>query len=385
MGTDTQIPERQSLPLAPAGSDNGKLPPDQQVQELVAAPKAHHPGVILIALLLIVVIAALGVSFLTTSGRRQSTNDAYVEGRIIRISPKVSGQVIALHVDDNQAVKAGDVLLEIDPADYQAKVDQALAAVAAAESAVEQTRAVVLRTEANVGETEAALRAAQTEAKRRASDYRRYEAMGTDGVSEQQLETAKHAADAADDQREAGAKKVVAAGAELNVAKTNVATAEAQVSAAKAQLRFAQLQLEYTRVIAPESGSITKKNVEFGAYVAAGQPLLSVVPEERWVVANFKEVELQRMRVGQAVEVRVDSYPEKPLRGHIQSMQSGTGSRFQLLPPENATGNWVKVVQRLPVKIVFEPDQPEVGYLAQGMSVEVSVDTRQRGQPTESR
>jgi membrane fusion protein (multidrug efflux system) len=235
----------------------------------------------------------------------------------------------------------------------------------------------VVRADANVGEAQAALRAAETESKRRASDYRRYAAMGTDGVSAQQLETAKHAADAADDQREAAAKKLVAAGAELNVATTHVGTAEADVAAAKAQLRFAQLQLEYTKVVAPESGIVTIKNVESGAFVAAGQPLMSIVPDDRWVIANFKEVQLERMHVGQPVEVRVDSFPGNPLRAHVQSLQSGTGSRFQLLPPENATGNWVKVVQRLPVKIVFEPGQGNVQRLAQGMSVEVTVETRQ--------
>jgi membrane fusion protein (multidrug efflux system) len=387
MGIETKNSEPLTSPALSAAqaSENRIERFEGRVQELVVAPNRQRPWIVLVAILLSVLLAGAGVSFLTVSTRWQSTNDAYVEGKIIRISPKVSGQVIALHVDDNQAVKAGEVLLQIDPADYQAKVDQAAAAVQAAESAVEQAKAVVLRADANVGEAEAALRAAQAEAKRRASDYRRYEAMGTDGVSEQQLETAKHAADAADDQREAASKKLVAAGAELNVAKTNVATAQAQVSAAKAQFRFAQLQLEYTRVVAPESGTVTKKNVESGAFVAAGQPLMSIVPRERWVIANFKEVQLQRMRVGQSVEVRFDSYPDQPLHGRVQSMQSGTGSRFQLLPPENATGNWVKVVQRLPVKIVFEPDQPDVERLAQGMSVEVTVNTHQLGEQVGAR
>jgi membrane fusion protein (multidrug efflux system) len=148
------------------------------------------------------------------------------------------------------------------------------------------------------------------------------------------------------------------------------------VTAAKAQLRFAQLQLQYTKVLAPESGVVTKKNVEAGAFIGAGQPLMAIVPDERWVIANFKEIQLDHMRVGQPVEVTVDSYPGNPLRAHVQSMQAGTGARFELLPPENATGNWVKVVQRLPVKIVFEAGQTGVERLAQGMSVEVTVDMR---------
>ena len=156
----------------------------------------------------------IGGRKIVTVGSRESTNDAYVEGRVVRISPKVSGQVISLRVDDNDAVKAGDLLLEIDPVDYQAKVDQATAAVAAAQSAVEQAKAAVLRAEANVGEAQAAARAAATEAMRRASDYRRYAAVGTDGVSAQQVETAKHAMDAANDQKDAAEKKAVAAAAQ---------------------------------------------------------------------------------------------------------------------------------------------------------------------------
>jgi membrane fusion protein (multidrug efflux system) len=363
-------------PVVPPDGDGMVAPAAQQVQELVPAPKRRHPLLVPGVLVLIAVIGSSGVSWLVNGGGRQSTKDAYIEGRIIRISPRVSGPVIALHVDDNDLVKAGDVLLEIDPADFRAKVDQAAAAVSAAQSSVEQAKATVLRAEASIGEAQAALHAAQTQARQRASDYRRYQAMGTDGVSAQQLETAEHAAAEASDQQEAAAKKLMAANAEGNVAKTNVVTAEAQVSAAEAQLRLAQLQLEYTKVIAPESGRVTKKNVEAGDFVNTAQPLLSIVPEERWVVANFKEVQLDRMRVGQPVDVRVDSFPEVPLHGRVQSLQSGTGARFELLPPENATGNWVKVVQRLPVKITFDPGQDGVRLLAQGMSAEVTVDTR---------
>lgn len=355
-----------------------------QVQELVAEPHARRFWVIFIILLVFLVIVSGGAFFLLKSETHQSTNDAYIEGRVIRISPKISGQVIALHVDDNDTVKAGDVLLEIDPADYQAKVDQATAAVAVAESAVEQARAAIARNEASVGQSQAAAKAAAIEAKRRASDYRRYSAMGTDGISEQQLESAKDASEAADDQRDAADKLVVAADAELKVARTNVDAAVSQVAAAKAQLRFAELQLQYTKVVAPESGTITRKAVECGAFVTAAQPLVSIVPSDRWVIANFKEVQFERMHSGQPVEITVDSLPGQTFHGHIQSLQSGTGSRFQLLPPENATGNWVKVVQRLPVKILFQPDQPGVGHLALGVSVEVTVDTRKRAvQPVE--
>jgi membrane fusion protein (multidrug efflux system) len=344
-------------------------------QALVPAPKGRHHWVMLVVILLLIIIAAVTASYLTYGGRYQSTNDAYTDGRVIRISPRVSGPVIQLDVDDNTPVKAGDVLLVIDPADYQAKVDQAAAALESARSSVQQAKAVCLSADADVGEASAALKAAQTEAAHRESDYHRYSAMGTDGISEQQLETARSTADSADDQRDAAAKKLTAAEAQLNVTKTNVETAESQVSAAEAELHFTQLQLQYTRIIAPTSGKITNRNVEVGAFVSTGQPLFAIVPDETWIVANFKEVQLEHMKVGQRASVSVDAYPDLHLRAHIESLQAGTGSRFELLPPENATGNWVKVVQRLPVKLLFDADQAGLDRLAQGMSVEVNVDT----------
>jgi membrane fusion protein (multidrug efflux system) len=352
-----------------------------EVQQLEAVPGKRRAWVVILAIIMVVGIVVATVSYLSANAGWQSTDDAYVEGRIVRISPKVSGQAIALYVDDNDPVTAGQVLLRIDPVDYQAKVDQAVAAVLAGQSAVEQARANVVRAQAAIGEAGAAARAAQTEADRRASDYRRYKEMGTDGVSEQELETAQHASDAANAQRDAAIKKQDAAAADLNVARTNVDTAQAQLAAAQAQLRFAQLQLQYTKVIAPDSGKVANRNIEQGNFVSTGQPLLAIVPDERWVIANFKEVQLEKMRVGQPAEVRVDAFPGVSFKARVQSLQSGTGSRFELLPPENATGNWVKVVQRLPVKIVFDPGQPGLERLAQGMSVEVAVDTREGGTP----
>jgi membrane fusion protein (multidrug efflux system) len=351
------------------------IPAQAEVQEVLPAHKGRRPWIVIVVIVLLSIIAATTVSFLVYGGNLQSTSDAYIEGRVIRISPRVSGPVLHLYVDDNTPVKAGDTILEIDPADYQAKVDQAAAALAAAKSNVEEAKAAVLSADAAVGEAQAALSAAETDAKRAESDYRRYAATGTDGVSAQRLETARAAADAANDQREAAAKKVVATQAQSNVARTNVGTAESNVAAAQAQLQFAQLQLQYTKVVAAESGRVTNRHVEAGDFVSAGQPLLAIVPEDIWVIANFKEVQLHRMQVGQQVDIRVDSFPDLKFRAQVQSLQAGTGSRFQLLPPENATGNWVKVVQRLPVKIIFEPGQVGLDRLAQGMSVEATVDT----------
>jgi membrane fusion protein (multidrug efflux system) len=344
-------------------------------QELVPVARSARPWGVLLVVVSLVATAALTASNLARRATRPSTSDAYIDGRVVRISPRVSGPVIVLNVDDNSLVRTGDVLLEIDPADYEAKADQARAAVAIAESAILQSDAAVIRAEAAVGEAAAALGSAQADSMRRASDYRRYAAMGTDGVSAQQLEAAKTAMDVGERQREVAEKKLAAANADLNVSKMSAASARSQLVAAQAQLRFAALQLEYTKVVAPESGAITKKNVEAGSFVSTAQPLMAIVPSDYWVVANFKEVQLERMRAGQSALIRVDAFPRLKLRGRVQSIQSGTGSRFQLLPPENATGNWVKVVQRVPVKILFDKEQPGIELLAPGMSVDVTVDT----------
>ena len=352
-------------------SNSGDLPQ----QPLTVMPHARRPLAVITVVALVGMIVAATASYIAAGMGRQSTNDCYLEGRVIRISPKVSGEVIALRVDDNTPVKAGDVLLEIDPSDYQAKVDQANAAVATADSAIQQAEAQVLSVEASQGEAEAGVRVAQTNERQRASDYRRYAAMGTEGISAQQLETAKAAADAATDQRGAADKKLAAAAAMLNVSKTTVISARSQALAARAQLQLALLNLEWTKVRASESGRITQKNVEAGSYVSAGQPLMAIVPADLWIVCNFKEVQLKHMHVGQPVQVQVDAFPDRKLHAHVQSLQAGTGARFELLPPENATGNWVKVVQRVPVKITFDPGQP-LDDLAAGMSAEATVDVR---------
>jgi membrane fusion protein (multidrug efflux system) len=233
----------------------------------------------------------------------------------------ISGHVARVLIDDNQVVKAGAVLAEIDPRDFQTRLDQA--------------RGKVASDRAEAAKTEADLKRAQA-------------LFARDEASKQDLEHAQAAADAA----------------------------KADLSQSDAALRQADLDLSYTKIVAPEAGRVTRKAVEAGAYVSVGQSVLALVPAESWVVANFKETQLARMRVGQAAEVRVDAYPDQRLRGHVDSIQDGTGARFSMLPPENATGNFVKVVQRVPVKIVLD-DKPAGGrVLAPGMSVEATVDLR---------
>ena len=269
------------------------------------------------------VLAALigGGLYVLLAPPSASTDDATIEGHVIPVSAKISGHVTRVLIDDNQVVKAGDVLAEIDPRDFQTRLDQARGKVAS-------DRAEAAKTEADLKRAQALL--------------------ARDEASKQDAEHAQAAADAA----------------------------KADLSQSDAALRQSELDLSYTKIVAPEAGRITRKAVEAGAYVSVGQSILALVPAESWVVANFKETQLARMHAGQRAVIRVDAYPEQELRGHVDSIQAGTGARFSLLPAENATGNFIKVVQRVPVKIVLD-DKPSGGrLLSPGMSVEATVDLR---------
>ena len=270
-----------------------------------------------------VILAALlgGGLYLLLAPPSVSTDDATIEGHVIPVSAKISGHVARVLIDDNQVVKAGDVLAEIDPRDFQTRVDSARGKVASD----------------------------RAESAKTGSDLKRAQALyARDEASKQDLEHAQAAADAA----------------------------KADLDQSDAVLRQAELDLSYTKIPAPESGRVTRKAVEPGAYISVGQSILALVPAESWVVANFKETQLTKMKVGQPAEIRVDAFPGQRLHGRVDSIQDGTGARFSLLPAENATGNFVKVVQRVPVKIVLD-DKPTGGrVLAPGMSVEATVDLR---------
>ena len=242
-----------------------------------------------------------------------STDDAFIEGHVVPISPKVSAHVTKVLVDDNQEVKTGDLLIELDPNDYRVK-DQ-----------IEK----------------AGLQAAEAEAGTAHTDVERYKKLNAeDEVSKQQLDMA--------------------------VLRTQIA--DAKVASAKAHVEQADLNLSYTKIYAPIDGHVTKKSVELGQLVQVGEPLFAIVSKEKWVIANFKETQLTHMHADQQVKIRIDTYPHKSFKGRVDSLQRGTGARFSLLPPENATGNYVKVVQRVPVKIVFD-EAPDKKYpLALGMS-----------------
>jgi membrane fusion protein (multidrug efflux system) len=417
-----------------------KVPQEEQAKQTPASSPLTSPkvrrGLLISAIVLVVASLGLFLYF----HNRESTDDAQVDGHITPIASKIYGRVAKVLIDDNQSVKAGQVLAQIDPADYQAAADQAKAALALAEGEARSAGVDVPRTSENVVSTtssaEAQLAAAQADLMRAQAAYDqaqtadlavaqanveksranaqlgqadlgRYTPLMQKGeISKQQYDAAKANADAtasalvADEQRLAQAKRNIeitraqleAAKARVEQAKAGVSSAHAEqkrvamrsadaqaklaaVDRARAALQAAELNLSYCNIVAPVDGVATHKTVEPGQIVQAGQGLLVVVPlQDVWVTANFKETQLRYMKPGQKAYVKVDTYG-KTFSGHVDSIAGATGAVLSLLPPENATGNYVKVVQRIPVKIVLDPIPPSVAVLRPGMNVEATVIT----------
>ncbi len=324
---------------------------------------------VIVCIAAMVAVAAVGFYYQRFVAPFESTDDAFIEGDATPIAPQVPGQVVRLLVRDNQEVKAGDLLLEIDPRVYQAKVDQARASLAAAKSSLEQAKALLNVDSAKVDQEKANVVATDAQAKFAAADFQRYRSVGSLAVSESQLDLSGTQARSSAAQGDVARNRESAAEAQVKLDRANIATAAARVEMNEASVRQTELDLSYTRVTAPLSGFVTHRTVDNGAYVQPGQDLLAIMPRQVWVVANFKENQLAHMRAGQPVTVRIDAYPQATFKGHVDSIQAGTGARFSLLPPENATGNYVKVVQRVPVKILLD-DISNANYVfGAGMSV----------------
>lgn len=317
-----------------------------------------------------------------------STDDAFIEANVHVIAAKVAGTVASVNVNDNQLVKKGDLLLEIDPRDYEIRTSEAAAARAAERAKLGEVRAGIAVVRKQAVELEAQLRTARanlavSEANLRQADAdlkRAERLLAKEAISRERFEKTKTGYDvsvaavqAARDQVAQAEAAVETNEAVLRRTESSAAAQASQVSQRAAVLKAAELQQGYTRVYAPADGYITKKSVQPGNQIQAGQPLMAVVPlDEIWVVANYKETQLKKIRPGQSVDVYVDTYG-KTYRAKVDSIMAGTGAVFSLFPPENATGNFVKVVQRVPVKIVFEKDQDREHQLRVGMSVEPTV------------
>ena len=309
-----------------------------------------------------------------------TSDDAYVDGVPQLVSPQVTGRVLRVLVTDNQDVAAGQPLVELDPADYQARLDEARAAGAQSDAQLAQAEAQRLVYGAQVDEAKASLGTAEANATNAANQLartRRLRGVNAGAVSDQQMDAAVAAAASTAAQLDAAGKAVAAAQAQADSSASLIQAAQAGIGSARSQVAQAELTLSYTHVVARIDGGVANKTVAEGNVVSAGAPLMAIVPRDVYVTANLKETQLTRIRRGQPVTIKVDAYPDLKLTGRIDSVEPASGQTFSTLPAQNATGNWVKVVQRVPVKIVLDklPDDPD-RRLAPGMSVEISARVR---------
>ncbi len=310
-----------------------------------------------------------GIYAAIMSTHYQSTDDAFIEGRIISIAPRVSGPVTKLLIDDNQPVKKGDLLLEIDPNDYRVALDQAEAKLAEAEAKLKITDHDITKTESNVSQAVDDTSSAKSKLDFAQKDYKRYNDMYKTGVvSKQDYDRSSKDLEVSTSNFQSSSNRANAMKSELKSTIAKSQSVQAEIKRLQAEVEQAELNLSYTKIYAPADGLISSRTVEQGNYVQIGQPLFAVVPQQMWIVANFKENQLTNMHKGQKVTVTIDTYPGKKFKAHVDSIQRATGAKSSLFPPENAVGSYVKIVQRIPVKIIFDEDYSKYN-IVPGMSV----------------
>ena len=353
------------------GDDDKKKP--GKFKRFVTSPV----GIILIFLLVTLLVIG-GIALWHYESAHESTDDAYTAGNVHMVSPRVQGLVIERWVDDNQAVKAGDLLVKLDPKDYevaveraQAELDQSKANVLTAQAAVVQAKAGVEQAQAQVSQAQAQTSQAGANYQVAGINYGRNTALftkDTRAVAQADVDTTKSSLDSTKGAFDAAKANTQAAEANVNSAKAMEQNREAEVTSSQAAVETSQsnldnavLQLSYCWVLAPCDGRVSKRTVETGQQLSAGQAIMAITPNEVWVLANFKETQLEHVRVGQSVKIPIDTFKDHPFTGHVDSIQNGTGATYSLLPPDNATGNFTKIVQRVPVKIVFDNNDGATG------------------------
>jgi membrane fusion protein, multidrug efflux system len=343
-------------------------------------------AIILTIVAVVVVVAGIwGFRTWSYAQSHESTDDAQVDGNIIPVLAKVGGYVTTVTVEENQPVKAGQTVVTIDDAEYRVRLAQAEADLAAAQAVVSsggatgQAQALVATAAGQREALDAQVVVAQAASTRARADLARMQELAAKQiVSRQQLDAAQAAADAASAQVTAAQRQAAAAGGQVSNAQAGVRIAEARLAAMRAARDNAKLQLDYTKITAPASGLVARKQVEVGQLIAAGQPIMSVVSDSSvWVTANFKETQLANIKVGQPVDFDVDAYDGCVAHGVVKSLSGATGARFALLPPDNATGNFTKVVQRVPIRIEVTKLCANNRPLRPGLSVNAHVHTAQ--------
>lgn len=319
---------------------NADTPPENNTPEEDTRPEYKKKRVIVPTVTAIIFLLC-GIFYSIHSIYYKSTDDAFVEGHVITMAPRVAGPVLKLNIEDNQEVKKGALLLEIDPNDYETKLKETRAKL-------EEAKAALVNTENQVEKTYSDLDFAK-------ADYDRYSKMYAKGISSKQ-------------EYDSSLNKLTAAQSNNNSAKARYNEIEASIKRLEAEVEQDELNLSYTKIYAPQDGRITNRTVEQGNYVQVAQPLFAIVPEKMWIVANFKETQIANMQKGQPVSIKIDTYGGKKFKGEVDSIQRSTGSRQSLFPPENAVGSYVKIVQRVPVKIIFKEDISKYN-IVPGMSV----------------
>jgi membrane fusion protein (multidrug efflux system) len=335
--------------------------------------------VLLVLPILAVALIGVGLWYWWTDWRfLESTDDAYVASDVSVISPKISGYLKEVRVENNERVKAGQVLFVIDDSDYAARVAEAEAAVAGEEATLATYGDRITLQQAMIEQAKAEIEAAAADLVRAQADYRRYQALVTsDFASRQRFEQAKDDAAKAAATLTKDRAALIAQQDQLAVLRSERHEEEAKLDQARAALQLARNNLANTVIRAPVAGVAGNRAGQIGQYVQPGTQLLSLVPLPRvYVTANFKETQLTWMRPGEPAEVAVDAYPDHVLKGCVESFAPGSGAQFSLLPPDNATGNFTKIVQRVPVRIALPADGPLARLLRPGLSVEVTVDTQ---------
>lgn len=388
----TQAPPAQR----PAPSAPQIQPQPAQSQSTSAAPKPNggsplrSPLFVPVAAVVLAIFLFFGLRYFISTFTSETTDDAFIAGHIVSIAPRISGQVSAVHVLDNEYVTNGELLVEVDPADYQATLGQKQAAQASSDSNFKAAVAgyklmeVKVKTaQADTAKSQADADAAAATAGRAKSDFERAKKLIDENtISQSEYDQFKATSDEAEanynsakEKAISDASKVNEANAQLDAAKAEADAIFSQLGESKTEVDSAQLNVSYTKIYAPCDGLVTRKQVETGDYLQTGQTIFSIVPKEVWVTANFKESQLRDMQPDQKTLVEIDALGGRKFRAHVNSVQAGSGAVFSLLPPENAVGNYVKVVQRVPVKIVFDEALPATKTIGPGLSVTPYVQT----------
>jgi membrane fusion protein (multidrug efflux system) len=360
---------------------------DQDTQTSPARRRFPN-GRLKIRLLLLLVLLVAGAAFcpeLIYLLNHESTDDAYLTATIVPVSAEVKGRVVQVAIEDNQLVAAGDLLLALNSQDYRLALESRRQALVTRRAELEKEKAAIDEARKQVDANRAILTEATVRQEFAARDKKRYQAMRDSGaVSGRQYDDANTKWQLAEAARQTAESQLATVEAAVKTLEADALAQQSRIAEAAEAVRRSELDLARTKIRAPLPGRVTHRNVEVGKYVAVGQPLLALVDTgDVWVAANFKENQIDKILPGQKVDLKVDAYPGLKLHGHVDSLQAGTGSAFSLLPPENATGNFVKIVQRIPVKILIDTPPDPAHPLLPGLSVVPSIDLKSPGRPAQ--